>query len=114
LKIKSYNYNYFDHEADIGIIGRGETLESAFESGAYAMFAIMADIKNLSIDHTIEFSFEEKDPEIAFVTWLNLLIAYGVEKKYYLINFIYVERIIIGMRKQVVLLGVIILSQGQK
>lgn len=73
LKIKSYNYNYFDHEADIGIIGRGKTLESAFESAAYTMFAIMADIKKLTVDHTIEFSFEENDAEIAFVTWLNFL-----------------------------------------
>ena len=35
--------NYFDHEADIGIIGRGKTIEQAFINTAEALFAIMVD-----------------------------------------------------------------------
>ncbi len=36
-------YGYFEHDADIGIIGRGATPEAAFESAAEAVFAIMAE-----------------------------------------------------------------------
>ncbi len=46
--------NYFDHEADIGIIGYGSTIENAFINAAEAMFAFMVD---------------------DLVTWLNRLLA---------------------------------------
>ena len=38
---------YFDHEADIGIIGRGKSIEQAFCHAAHAMFAIMFKANNL-------------------------------------------------------------------
>ena len=37
------SYGYFDHEADIGIIGRGETVEQACAAAAEATFAVMVD-----------------------------------------------------------------------
>ena len=39
---------YFEHGADIGIVGRGERIEEAFEHAAAAMFAIMADPGQIS------------------------------------------------------------------
>jgi hypothetical protein len=65
-------YSYFDHDADIGIIGCGGTLEQAFESAAHAMFSIMSDIARLRSDITAQVDFEEADVELALVTWLNL------------------------------------------
>ena len=34
--------SYFEHDADIGIIGRGNTLEQAFETAAQAVFGIVS------------------------------------------------------------------------
>jgi len=68
-------YGYFDHDADIGIIGRGKSLEEAFESVAMGMFAIMADVDLLQCDESIEVSFEEEDNEFALIEWLNALLA---------------------------------------
>ena len=68
-------YGYFDHDADIGIVGRGATLERAFESAAAAMFAIMAEELPGALDNEIAFRFEEEDTEFALVRWLNGLLA---------------------------------------
>jgi len=68
-------YSYFDHDADIGIVGSGKSLEEAFESAAVAMFAIMADVDTLQCHELIEISFEEEDNEFALIEWLNTLLA---------------------------------------
>lgn len=67
--------NYFDHDADIGIIGRGNSLEECFVDAAKAMFALMTDLSSVHPKITVTIEFEESDAELAFVTWLNLLIA---------------------------------------
>lgn len=68
-------YGYFEHDADIGIIGRGTTPEAAFESAAEAMFAIMAEGVAGPWEAEVAFEFEEDDLEFALVRWLNGLIA---------------------------------------
>jgi SHS2 domain-containing protein len=68
-------YSYFDHDADLGIVGRGPTLESAFEAAAEAMFAVMVEPGSLRSEKRVHFDFEEADPELALVTWLNRLLA---------------------------------------
>ncbi|KTC84076.1 archease [Legionella brunensis] len=67
--------NYFDHDADIGIIGQGATVEESFEQAAKAMFALMGDLSQVSANKSISFEFTENDIELALVTWLNLLLA---------------------------------------
>jgi SHS2 domain-containing protein len=67
--------DYFEHVADIGVIGRGPTMVDAFLSAAAAMFAIMADPVGLSETLVLEVRFNEADNELALVTWLNLLLA---------------------------------------
>ncbi|MGB6976829.1 MAG: archease [Gammaproteobacteria bacterium] len=67
--------DYFDHQADIGIIGRGKTLEAAFVSAAQAMFNIMVDKAAIAPQQSLQFEFEEAEIELALVTWLNLLLA---------------------------------------
>ncbi|MCJ7765026.1 MAG: archease [Thiovulaceae bacterium] len=61
-------FGYFDHDADIGIRGRGRTVERAFESAAEAVFAIMAETVPEPLDEVVTFSFEEEDAEFALVT----------------------------------------------
>ena len=66
---------YFEHDADIGIRGRGDTLEESFESAACAMFAIMTDLSTVRRERSVPLVFEEADIELALVRWLNLLLA---------------------------------------
>jgi SHS2 domain-containing protein len=67
--------SYFEHIADIGVIGHGPTLTDAFVSAAEATFAIMADAARLSETLVVEIRFREGDDELALVTWLNRLLA---------------------------------------
>ena len=68
-------YGYFEHDADIGIIGRGNSLEESFESAAIAMFSIMVDVDVLHCHELIDVTFEEDDNEFALIEWLNTLLA---------------------------------------
>lgn len=71
---------YFEHDADVGIVGRGATLEEAFEAAARATFAIMTDIKAVRDESSVSLEFEEADAELALVRWLNLLLAMSHEE----------------------------------
>jgi len=71
---------YFEHDADIGVVGRGVTLEEAFESAAAATFAIMADLSAVRPERSVTLDFEEADIEIALVRWLNLLLGLAHEQ----------------------------------
>ena len=66
---------YFEHGADIGVIGRGARLEDAFAAAARAMFAIMAALDEVDETLNIEIEFEESDVEFALVIWLNRLLT---------------------------------------
>ncbi len=68
-------YEYFDHDADVGVIGRGDSVTAAFVAAAQATFALACDIESVAALERIDVDFEETDPEFALVTWLNLLLA---------------------------------------
>jgi SHS2 domain-containing protein len=68
-------YSYFDHDADVGVIGRGVALEEAFEAAAAATFALMTDLAAVRRTNSKRIEFEEADVELALVRWLNLLIG---------------------------------------
>jgi protein archease len=69
------HYTYFDHEADMGIVGHGHTPEAAMESAAEATFALMTDLDQIKPMRRVEVAFDEPDPELALVVWLNRLLA---------------------------------------
>ena len=73
-------YGYFEHEADIGVAGRGATVEAAFVAAAQATFAIMCPPARVEPVARIDVAFDEDDVEIALVTWLNLLLAHARER----------------------------------
>lgn len=54
----SDRYAYFEHDADIGLTGRGATLEEAFEAAAAGMFAIMTDLAIVQCERTVKLEFE--------------------------------------------------------
>ncbi len=66
---------YFDHDADIGVIGRGASVEQALESAARAAFALMVDARRVQPLESVEVAFDEADPELALVEWINALLA---------------------------------------
>ena len=68
-------FEYFDHEADIGIIGKGSSLEQAFEEAAKAIFNVMFDIKSVSAISNIEVACEAVNSEELLIEWLNKLLA---------------------------------------
>ncbi|MEA3373767.1 MAG: archease [Campylobacterota bacterium] len=80
-------FAYFDHDADIGIVGKGSTLEYAFESAAKAMFAIMAEELSEPLKIEVSFTFEEEDTEFALIRWLNYLLAHAQSRSIILGRF---------------------------
>ncbi len=74
-------HGYFEHGADIGVSGRGATVEQAFAAAAAAMFAIMVDPAMVQTKAEILISFDEDDLELALVRWLNALLAQAREQR---------------------------------
>jgi SHS2 domain-containing protein len=68
------DWQHFDHGADIGIWGRGETLEDAFTQAALALTAVITDPAKVAPKTMIELDCEASDNELLFVDWLNALI----------------------------------------
>jgi SHS2 domain-containing protein len=73
-------YAYFDHDADVGIIGRGERAEDALVAAAQAVFALTTRLADVRPLERLEIEFEEADAEYALVAWLNLLVARAQER----------------------------------
>jgi len=68
-------FDVFEHDADIGILGRGATVEEAFVAGATAMFDLECRVEGVAPLHRVEVELAETDAEFAFVGWLNALLA---------------------------------------
>lgn len=69
--------DYFDHDADAGVIGRGATLPEAFVHAAEATFALMCNLAEVQPREAVDIEFTEPDDELALVTWLNELLAHA-------------------------------------
>jgi len=65
----------FDHAADIGVAGQGETLAEAFGAAARAMFGVMYDLDRVVPRREVAISCRASDHELLFVSWLNALLA---------------------------------------
>ena len=68
-------FSYFEHDADVGIVGQGETVEQAFEAAARAVFSIMSNLDTIQPRDEIIVEFEESDLEFALVIWINLILG---------------------------------------
>lgn len=85
------NSSYFEHDADVGIIGRGITIERSFEAAALAVFAIITSLELVQPSTEVTIEFEESDAELALVTWLNLILGKARELGMVFSHF-YVQR----------------------
>ena len=68
------SWEHFEHEADMGIRGRGATREEAFAEAALAMTAVVTDPARVDPKEKIEISCTAPDDEMLLVDWLNALI----------------------------------------
>lgn len=73
-------YTFFQHDADVGIVAHGDSVEKAFEAAARGMFAMMAELSSVRPEIAREVAFNEEDREHALVTWLNMLLAEAREE----------------------------------
>lgn len=80
-------FQYFEHDADVGVSGRGATLEQAFVAGAQAVFSLITHLEDIEPRERLDLEFEEADPELAFVTWINQLLARAQENELVLGKF---------------------------
>ena len=78
---------YFEHDADIGVCGRGGSVEAAFVNAARAVFAIQTDLTAVRATRRLEIRFTETDTELALVRWLNALLGESRERGLALSDF---------------------------
>ena len=67
-------WEHFSHAADIGVRGFGNSPAGAFEQGARALTAVVADLDSVQARHVVEIRCENPDPELLLFDWLNALI----------------------------------------
>jgi tRNA nucleotidyltransferase (CCA-adding enzyme) len=67
-------WRHFHHEADIGVIGLGETLEQAFEEAAVALTAVITDPETVACRESVTLDCEAPDTELLLVDWLNAIV----------------------------------------
>ncbi|MFW9854221.1 MAG: archease [Candidatus Thorarchaeota archaeon] len=78
------SYEYFEHQADIGVRGIGITLLEAFEQVALAMFEIMVETKDLQLGEPEIIEIKASNQEELLLEWLSeLLYLKDVEGKMY-------------------------------
>jgi len=65
---------HFPHDADIGVLGVGPTLEAAFEQAALAMTAAVTDPAKIELKEAVPIACDAPDVELLFVDWLNAVI----------------------------------------
>ncbi len=81
------HWEHFEHEADIGVHGIGNTIEEAFIQAAIAMAAVITEPKHITPQIKIEINCEAPDHELLFVDWLNALIYEMSSRKYLFSRF---------------------------
>lgn len=65
---------HYEHQADIGVRGYGETKAAAFEEAALALTAVVANPLTVAPSACVTIECEAPDDELLFAEWLNGLI----------------------------------------
>ena len=70
---KAY-WEHFEHKADIGIRGFGNTMAEAFTQAAIALTAVITDLALINATTAIQLSCSDPDNETLLYDWLNTLV----------------------------------------
>jgi SHS2 domain-containing protein len=68
------SWEHFPHEADIGVRGRGESPDIAFEQAALGLTAVVTDPGLVRNDEQVAITCEAPNLDVLLVDWLNALI----------------------------------------
>ena len=68
------DWEHFHHRADIGVRGRGDSLEAAFVQAAIGLTAVITDPSGVMSDIPVSIHCEAPDHHLLFADWLNALI----------------------------------------
>lgn len=74
-------WDHLSHGADIGVRGRGWTLNEAFEQAALALTAVVTNPERVRADTEVHITCEAPDPELLLVEWLNGVIYEMASRK---------------------------------
>ena len=74
LMMSSRSWEHFEHKADIGIRGQGDTLAAAFEQAAIAMTAVVTDLSRVQATESVSISCSDSDNDSLLYDWLNALV----------------------------------------
>lgn len=68
------SYEHFPHGADVGVRGRGPTLESAFEQAALAVSALVTDPAAVAASESLRLECVAPSPRLLLADFLNAVI----------------------------------------
>jgi len=66
-------WELFPHDADTGVLGRGRTIEEAFEQAALALTAVVTSARVEAVSRVLV-ECERKSVELLLVDWLDAVI----------------------------------------
>jgi SHS2 domain-containing protein len=67
-------WEHFPHDADVGVRGRGSSLEEAFTDAAVALTAVVTDPAGVRPLSAVAISCEAPDADTLFYDWLNAIV----------------------------------------
>ncbi|HOW98475.1 MAG TPA: archease [Kiritimatiellia bacterium] len=67
-------WEHFEHQADVGLRGRGGTPDEAFAQIALALTAVVTDPDRVRAERPVELRCSASDVESLLVDWLNALV----------------------------------------
>lgn len=67
-------WEHFEHQADIGVRGIGDSLEQAFEETASALLSVITDLQSVSPAEEVTLECHSSDQEVLLLDWLDSII----------------------------------------
>ena len=67
-------FETFEHDADVGVRGRGATLREAFANAGRALTSVVTDPAQVRETMSVAVACEASDPESLLYDWLNALV----------------------------------------
>ncbi len=67
-------WEHFDHGADIGVVGLGDTRAEAFAGAALALTAVIVDPARVAAKTPVEIACSAPDDETLLYDWLNAVV----------------------------------------
>lgn len=75
------DWQHFAHGADIGIRGRGATVDEAFAQAATALTAVVTEPALVRPLEVVHMQCRVRDPELLFFEWLNTLVFHMATRR---------------------------------